>query len=143
HEEGKHTLVIGDRTSHYKTCVEKKVIFSPGSIAANHVTAWEHRYEYRSGKWAFTDYNFETPSTSLLANTNTLVKLPNVDKYELYDYPGLYMIKGEGDGDAKIRMQEEETPYNVAQGISRCCTFTPGHKFTLDGHDIDNENGDY
>ena len=29
-------------------------------------TRWEHQYEFRSGKWTRTDYNFETPSTNLL-----------------------------------------------------------------------------
>jgi type VI secretion system secreted protein VgrG len=143
HDKSKHTLVIGDRTSHYKTCSEGTVIYDAGSRAENHITTWDHRYEFRSGKWAFNDYNFETPSTSLLANTSTLVDLPNISKYELYDYPGLYMVKADGDGDAKIRIEEEECPYNLVVGASRNCTFTPGHKFTLDGHEVDAENGGY
>jgi type VI secretion system secreted protein VgrG len=143
HEEGKHTLVIGDRISHYKNCKEATVVYAPGTITQNHISSWDHAYEFRSGKWAFTDYNFETPSSKLLATTNTLVDLPSIDKYELYDYPGLYQVKGDGDGDAKLRMEEEECPHNVAQGASQCVTFTPGHKFTLDGHDIDVENGEY
>src|SRR5262249_30547243 len=67
HEDGKHTLMLADAKSAYKDCAESKVAYNMGSKAQNHVSAWDHGYEYRSGKWAQTDYNFETPSTSLLA----------------------------------------------------------------------------
>ena len=49
--------------------------FSRGSLVANHVIRWEHQYEFRSGKCSRTDYNFETPSTSLLTTTNTVIDL--------------------------------------------------------------------
>ena len=61
-----------------------------------HITRWEHQYEFRSGKWTETDYNFETPSTSLLATTSTVVSLPDNSKYELFDYPGDYLKTADG-----------------------------------------------
>src|SRR5579884_2715973 len=64
HEDGKHTLVLADQKSAYQDCAESQVDFSSGSRATNHITSWEHQYEFRTGKWAQTDYNFETPSTS-------------------------------------------------------------------------------
>ena len=45
--------------------------------------SWEHHYEFRSGKWTQTDYNFETPSTSLLTTTSTVIDLP--DAHEVRD----------------------------------------------------------
>ncbi len=66
HEDGKHTMVLANATSSYADCPESQVEYSPGSLAPNHVQSWEHHYEFRSGKWSRTDYNFETPSTSLL-----------------------------------------------------------------------------
>ena len=44
-------------------------VADPGSLLADHIAEWEHRYEYRSGKWAQTDYNFKTPSTDLATET--------------------------------------------------------------------------
>src|SRR5262249_29962293 len=38
-----------------------------------------------------------------------------------------------------VRMEEEEAPYDVVAGASRCCTFTPGGKFRLKNHDSDAE----
>ena len=87
HEDGKHTLVLCDAQSSYFDCVENQVKYSAGSQAANHIGAWEHHYEFRSGKWTRTDYNFKTPSTNLLTTTSTVIDLPDAPKYELFDYP--------------------------------------------------------
>jgi len=62
HEEGKHTLVAADDKGAYLDCKESEVDYprNAGSRAvADHITSWEHRYEFRSGKIAQTDYNFE------------------------------------------------------------------------------------
>ena len=39
-----------------------------GTLAANSIQGWEHQYAFRTGKLTQTDYNFETPATSLLAD---------------------------------------------------------------------------
>jgi type VI secretion system secreted protein VgrG len=141
HADGKHTLVLADAAGAYFDCPENQVAFSEDALAANHAYRWEHRYEFRPGKWAETDYNFETPSTSLLADTNTVLDLPGADKYELFDYPGDYLKSADGNRQVKLRMQEEEAPYHVVSGASTCCTFTPAGKFTLASHEIASEAG--
>lgn len=143
HEDGKHTLVLADRKSTYSDCPEAQVKYSPGDLAPNHIHSWEHQYEFRPGKWARTDYNFKTPSTNLLTNTSTIVDLPGVDKYEIFDYPGDYYVKGDGEPVTKVRMEEVEAGYEVVQGASLCCTFTPCGKFTLENHDVPGEIGSY
>ena len=72
-----------------------------------------------------------------------MIDLPDAPKYEIFDYPGEYFVKGEGDPVTKVRMEEEEAGYNVVNAASQCCTFTPCGKFTLQGHDVAAENGDY
>jgi type VI secretion system secreted protein VgrG len=143
HQVGKHTLVLADQQSGYTDCRENLVRYDSGSLIPTHITAWEHQYEFRSGKWTQTDYNFETPSTSLLTNENTLVPLPNISKYELFDYAGEYEIKGDGSADTRVRMEADEAPYDVITGASQCRTFTPGGKFTVEEHECPAENGDY
>jgi type VI secretion system secreted protein VgrG len=143
HEDGKHTMVLSNAVSSYTQCPESPVEYSTGSLAPNHIHEWEHHYEFRSGKWTRTDYNFEAPSTNLLTTTTTLIDLPDAPKYEIFDYPGEYVIKGDGDPVTKVRMEEEEAGYNVVSGAGQCCTFTPGGKFTLQAHEVASENGDY
>ncbi len=136
HENGKHTLVLADHKGAYKDCPESEVDFPPtiGSDAiADHITGWEHRFAFRSGKWAQTDYNFETPSTNLMTNTDSVVKLPGIGAYEIYDYPGEYSKKPDGSAEVRLRMEEEEVEHDVVSGSSLCKTLTPGGKFTITG----------
>lgn len=62
HADGKHTLVMADQKGAYTDCQESEVEYPhhAGTRAIqDHITHWEHRYEFRTGKWAQTDYNFE------------------------------------------------------------------------------------
>jgi type VI secretion system secreted protein VgrG len=144
HENGKHTLVLADQKGAYKDCVEKEVEFA-ASLGApqstDMITAWEHNYQFLSGRWAHTDFNFETPSASLLAKTNSLIKLDGMSNFEIYDFPGEYEKKGQGDSDVKLRMEEEEAAHDVVDGESKCRTFGPGGKFKIKKHLSKGEEG--
>ena len=72
------------------------------------VTSWHIEQELRTGKYSVDDYNFKTPSTSLLAEAPTVVSLGASHPYELYDYPGLYETKDQGHSVAKLRIEEQE-----------------------------------
>jgi type VI secretion system secreted protein VgrG len=139
HEDGKHTLVLADANTAYADGVENKVEYYAASLSPNHISAWEHQYEFRSGRWTQTDYNFETPSTNLQTSTDTVIKLPSLARYEKFDYPGSYPRSADGKPLTKVRMEEDETPYDVVMGASTCCTFTPGARFRLTRHECEGE----
>jgi type VI secretion system secreted protein VgrG len=141
HENGKHTLMMADHKGAYKDCPENKAWFQAGAAAPGSLTEWEHQYEFRPGKWAHTDYNFEDPSKSLLTNTKTTIDQPGMDKFEIFDYPGDYFVKGDGEAEVKLRMEEEEAAYDVVHSGSGCATFTPGGKFKVEGHAAPAEAG--
>lgn len=147
HESGKHTLVLGDKKTVHQNCdFQSSMRMEP---ATGHrrdqdtIHTWERHYEFQSGKWAQTDYNFETPTTSLLTNDNTVVKLDNIQKYELFDYPGDYDNKGDGETLTKLRMEEVEAAFDTAQGESDCRSFASGYKFTLTDHEQSDQDGSY
>ena len=141
HENGKHTLVVADHKCAYKEAPESPVDHLAGSLAPNHIDMWEHRYQFRTGRWTYTDYNFKTPGASLLTTTNTLIKVPGMEKFEVFDYPGEYPAKGDGQVDVRVRMEEEEAGHDVVTASGGCPTFSPGLKFTLNSHEIEAENG--
>jgi type VI secretion system secreted protein VgrG len=141
HENGKHTLVLADQKSAYKPCQEKTAFYAPSAHTANKISRWEHQYELRPGKYAQTDYNFEKPTAAMMAKTESLVKVGGNDKLEIYDYPGVYDKKADGEAIAKIRIEEEEAAHDVVAGDSTCRTFVAGAKFTLDSHDCPTETG--
>ena len=68
-----------------------------------------------------------------MSNSKSIVGLPGIDKYEIYDYPGEYLEKGDGDTEVKLRMEEEEVEHETINGSSLCKTFTPGGKFKITG----------
>src|SRR5258705_8655206 len=144
HEEGKHTLILADSTSAHQACPGQPAagynITSGGLGEEDVVTSWHIEQEVRSGKCSLTDYNFETPSASLLVTEPTVVSAGGNADYELYDYPGEYHARSQGTGFATIRMQEEEATHLVASASSVCRAFTSGYKFTLKDHYRDDMN---
>src|SRR5262249_48865687 len=142
HEPGKHTLVLADQTSAYLDCTEdKEVEYRAPDWVLRKVTRWRNDAEFRSGKWTQRDYNFKTPSDKLHTNKNTLLNVPKATSYELFDFPGLYVNKGDGDNVTKLRMEEEEARYQLVEGESDCLHFLPGYKFKLIRHDAPSEEG--
>ena len=148
HEQNKHTLVMGNKPSVHKPCpVQSKarVDFTGGVYLKDEdlVASWNLEQELRPGKYALTDYNFETPSTSLLANEDTIFKVGGNESYEVFDYPGEYTKKAEGESRTQIRMQEEETIHLVGVGAGNCRSFASGYRFDLAGHARADQNTTY
>ena len=133
--EDKHTLVLTDSSSAYTDCdPHKEPEYRPELEAPEAISTWEHRYEFRSGKFAHTDYNFLTPSTNLLASVATTESLSGLLNYELFEYPGRYLAPQPGADLAKVRIQESEVGYDTTHGSGGCNSFMPGKQFTIKGH---------
>ena len=147
HEKDKHTLVLGDRPSVHKPCPaqpKSRLDYTEGALLKEDVIqGWHLEQELRPGKYSLKDYNFETPSTNLEVKEPSIISVDGNSKYEIYDYPGEYEKKGEGETLAKTRMQEEETTHLVASGSSNCRGFTTGYRFELEGHSRRDMNKSY
>jgi len=135
-EDG-HTLVLADQSSALPPCASSPVSYETevgGLDDPEVVNNWHIGQEVRTGKYTVTDYNFETPSTSLLANNPTVVKLPISQSFELFDYPGLYTDLDQGETVAKVRMQEEEAGHMVVTGTGNCRGMMTGYSLALQNH---------
>ena len=143
HEQGKHTLVLGDSHTAYPSSAEETLHYHNRllPVIPEGLLEWEHGYEYRSGKWAYTDYNFESPSLNLKAHETSSVDLPRNKDFEVYDYPGEYEKPLEGSRLVRVRIEEEETGHELATGTSSCRVLSPGEKFKLADYEVDGENG--
>lgn len=144
HEQGKHTMVLADNKSAYIDCDDSKVSYTAHPTVMTRIARWHPAYSYKPGKWTQRDYNFKTPKDKLETKKNTLLDTPRAQNYEMYDFPGLYVRKSEGDELTKLRMEEEEAGYHCVEGESDCRGFLPGHTFMLTKHDCkDEENKNY
>jgi type VI secretion system secreted protein VgrG len=141
HEDGKHTLVLGNDPGAHKPCPNQDSVRYEGTAGGwqddDVVLQWLQEQEVRPGTFTSTDYNFETPSANMLSSVNSK------GKWEIYDFPGEYTKKADGDKLVKVRLQEQQTPKCVARGTSDCRSFSAGYKFTLTDHYRDDVNQEY
>ena len=134
----KHTLVLSDQLN-YPNAPEAEVRYPHSSDTRDGedvISSWEHAYEFVTGKWEQTDYDFIHPSTNLKvsAEKHSSITLKNNAAYEFYDYPGEYVNKDDGEAEAAVRLEAEETRFNTVVGSSHCKTFSPGYCFKLTEH---------
>ena len=141
HEASKHVLVLADDKTVHTMCEEKDVFHSTGDSHPKRLHVWEHGWELVAKKAALRDYNYLTPTDNLQVESNSAVDLPNTDKLELYEYPGRYLKKTDGDRVAKARIQAEEAAHDVALGKGNWDALEVGRMFTFKEHEIDSEVG--
>jgi type VI secretion system secreted protein VgrG len=144
--QGKHTMVLADQSSNLPACPSSPISYDVevGGLADPEViNNWHVGQEVKTGKYTVTDYNFTTPSTSLLANEPTVISLSASQPMELFDYPGLHTTKDEGDTVAKVHMQEEEAGYMVVSGAGNARALMSGFSFELKNHYRDDQNTNY
>ena len=146
HEDGSHKMVLGDAPGAHVECFEDNEVQLLSNLSQPEITdqisAWEHVYEVRSGKYALWDYSYERPSSHVDAESPTMNSVANNSEYELFDFPCDYSRTQPSSSNvekmfeqnsryADLRMQEEEQHYDNVQGTSGCRTFSPGHTFKL------------
>ena len=144
--KGEHKLVMADNSSGLGVCASSPasyLVAPSGSDDPSSVIVWNVEHELETGKCSLTDYNFTTPSSSLLAEEPTMVTIPPNPSLEMFDYPGLHETRDQGSAVARTRMQEEEVGCVVATGSSDCRGFVPGYTFELKNHYRDDQNAKY
>src|SRR5260370_2061907 len=97
----------------------------------------------RTGKYTLNDFNFESPSTSLLVPVPSKINQGGNSKFETYYYPGEYDTRDEGDFYAHRRIEEEEVPHAVVAVPTPSLTFPPGFPFTFPKNYRSHHNGHY
>ena len=107
------------------------------------VSQFAKEQEIRPAKYALTDYNFATPSVKLNVSVESAYPAATGVKLEVYDYPGEYQKRDEGDELVRLRIEEEETQRSILTGASGCRQFTAGYKFQLSGHPRADLNAPY
>ncbi|MGC2660818.1 MAG: type VI secretion system tip protein TssI/VgrG [Bryobacteraceae bacterium] len=149
HTESSHTMILADAPSCYTSLPEQSSFrYSPVtgvSPMEDTIRRWHLEEEVHPGKWTMRDYHHEMPSSTLEVTTTSTSDVSSASNYEIYDYPGDYAKKfndpssrlgdviPEGQKLDDLRIAKEETPYQVAGGISRCRAFCTGYKVTVTG----------
>ncbi len=132
HDNGTCTLVLCDSLSRHDAFTDYEEIgyFSRATSDEERITGWTVEKRFHSGKFAHTDYNFEKPTTSLMSPENEQ-RAYNKPDYEIYDYPGEYFEKVDGEQYARVRMEELARSYEVCSGKANARGICPGYLFTM------------
>jgi type VI secretion system secreted protein VgrG len=147
HTDGHNTIVLTDSTSKHKPThgYEKISYIAPEEVVRpelEHISSWDFACEVQPGVYVHDDYDLERPSVELKTN-KTLKRSYSPSTYEIYDYPGHYLQKPDGEQYAHVRIDEFGTLYEVAQGVSNAKGIEVGALFTLEDFPRDDQNREY
>jgi len=147
HEGGKHTLVLADsKSSHSAVSGLSSLPLRPatGQFKSDdqHVTEWISERRFRTGKIELNDYNYEKPSAQMLSDAKGSEGYQRSDM-EVYDYPGKYKVKSDGERYAKIQLQSEQALDHRRHGHGLAVSLFPGGLTTLKEHAVSSQNIEY
>jgi len=147
HQDGRHTVVFADSAgAHGPFAGYEQIPFIPHDRAARpeqeRVTDWHLEREIQPGRYVIDDYDFERPSVELQVKTKFKRDNAHAD-YEIYDYPGEYVKKNEGEHFVQARMEEAQAQYELAHGQCNARGICSGYLFKLSGQPRDDQNAEY
>jgi type VI secretion system secreted protein VgrG len=131
HSNSKHTLILADSASAVKASVTPKAKMAAGGKDDpddDVINYLEREHTARPGKVTLADYNPATPSTQLRSTA------AGQQKEEVYDYPGCFAQRDDGDRYARLRLEEHEAQQVVVRGEGTVRGLQAGSKFDLAGH---------
>ena len=135
HSAGSHVVVLSDsRSAHEPVEGYETIPYYPPEEQRrdrDHIDFWHLSRSIQPGAVAALDFNFKTPSTSLLAQRTE----PDEDigaPYEEFDYPGTYVESPEGDHEVRIRLEARHAGREVVEGNGDTRGLAVGATFTLE-----------
>ena len=146
HENGKHTLVLADSISaHQKYPGYETIVYRPPSKALagrEGIREWVMEKQVQPGAYELNDFDFKNPKKVLRAKSNISRNHERAD-LEVYDYPGDYVQHGEGEGYAKVRIEELQSQHELLRGQATARGLGTGSLFTLKDHPRADQNREY
>lgn len=141
HTESGHTMVLFDKSSDFTAIAQGSLAFlnvTVGETFVDRVYAFGKKSQVAPKAYKTTDYNYKTPNTQLLNNSQGEGFGETV-----YEHPGLFAVSGRGHALADQRMEEIEWATKRVYGKTSCASLAPGYTFTLSDHPIVKYNKEY
>jgi type VI secretion system secreted protein VgrG len=147
HEDGKHMLVLADSYSaHDLIPAYEKVPYYPPSENVEReedcITDWYLRKTVKTGNYVLESFDFKKPKAELVANSSISRKHARAD-FEMFDYPGEYVQKSDGDQYVRARLEELQAEHERVQGEADTRGFAAGGLFELVNYSREDQNREY
>lgn len=135
-KDGGHTMVLADASSAHVACADATDLkYFPdqgGRRRMDVVNQLEYETRLVSQKFEYSDYNYLTPSTPLLAEVAGVQ-----GKGKHFEFPGKHAVAADGKQRATVRSEASQNQSAVCRGTSYCYPLSAGTKFTLTEHPRD------
>src|SRR3954470_1419667 len=147
HSDGHDTLVLTDSATKHQPVpgYEKLSFIAPNQQVkpdSEHVHAWDFQREIQPGAFVHDDYDLERPSVELKAS-KPLPRGYTPSDYEVYDYPGLYVQKPDGEQYASVRIEEMAAQFEVSRAATNARGLSVGALMNLEHHTREDQNREY
>jgi len=144
---GRHTMVLADSyAAHQPAPGYASLLFMPALDHAMResevVYEWSMGGEIESGVQSLQDFDFEKPSANLLVKSSAARGYAQ-SRHEMFDYPGNYTERADGEAYARTRLDARHTSYQRVQAATRARGLFPGGLFRLTEHPRSDQNRDY
>jgi len=147
HEIGKHTLVLSDGYGSHEVIpgyAELRCLAADSAAEQEeeHIFSWRFSKQVQPGAYVQDDYDFKSPKTELQTE---LVKPRSHSEahHEIYDYPGEYLVHGDGQNYTKARLEELQAQYEQCSGQGGARGLYSGGLFSLTEYPRADQNREY
>ncbi len=147
HKQDKHTLVLANAKSSHDDIPGHASI--PVFLAdrqerrdKEYLFHWSKDRRFRSGKFELVDYDYLKPTADMKSNAQGSAAYTK-SKMEIFDYPGRYKEKSDGETYAKHRLEAEQALDQRRSAKGDAISLYPGGLVKLEKHPVGAENEKY
>ncbi len=140
YDDGEHKLVFTDSINQIKPIPEEEMPYLLSvkeSGTDEGITVFKAEQSIRPGTVTLREYDFQQPSAP------QEVMFEQGEGTELYDYPGKYDVRDDGEKYAKVKLEAAQFDAAVYYGQANTRRFTCGRTFTLINFPTDSINISY
>ena len=147
HQKDKHTMVICDSMACHQPADGCETVFysqrSSGGQADYIIEDWNNRTTVTSGSYAHNSYDFKSPTpspNSKLLGRDDKTHPFNKGNLEIYDNPGDFIDRSDGERLAAIRLEEVQAQARTVTATTNARGLTVGAFFTPEEIPIPDQN---
>jgi len=147
HTDGHDTMVLTDSTGKHTATPGYETItyISPEQVVKpelEHISSWDFTREIQPGVYVHDDYDLERPSVDLKTR-KVLSRSYAPSSYEVFDYPGHYLQKADGEQYAGVRIDEFGSQFETSQALTNAKGICVGSLFTLEECSREDQNREH
>lgn len=147
HENGNHEMVIVDKMSKHPTETGYDSIeFQPFDASTHRrrdcIHEWRQSQNVLTTKVVLQDTDLKQPRADLTTQ-HSIARQHAAANMAVYQYPGEYSDTDVGTNYAKVRAEEHQTGFDVAQGEANVRGIKSGYRFKLTNHPVKAINKEY